>query len=595
VTAAPARLRDWVVVVVAAAAVCLGYLDKPFHIDDILYLRVADQILRTPADPYAGIVIWDAKSGQPASLFLTDHNPPLWKYCQAGVIAAFAKPNERGESETILHLLQMAVVIGAGLGLFQLGRRLTPYPLWATLVILTAPFFLPGLNIMLEAPALCFSIWAIEFQFRAWNGARQIGWGFLAGVFVAAAILTKYTSGLLLPLLFLECLRRRQFAALWFLAPPLLALIGWAAWGFATQGRPHLGAHGLAFDVGEWHLKALNIVRIVGAMQPFGILLLFATAMRLRNLPRRRTMLLLGVFAFACLIAWLDLLQARRGSQLENADVTMLQRAHFLLFTWHGVISLFFAFSVVTGDRNDDERSLWLWMGLVLVFNVCCTPFNAVRHLLLFFVPFLWIVGRQLKRLDFASLRWPGFAVSAALGFSLASADHQFAESARRVAKSEVRALVVDRAAIGRSVWFSANWGFVHYAQRAGAYPWVANPQQFGMPSVQAGDYVVQPKIFSWIGLENALPPGFVLRVKEHWQPMAPVEPTPASIVGQLLRTIAPGVNYYSIRANALPWELLVTEVDPADRRTGAFFAVPTLGDFLVYEVVPDPPRGTTR
>ena len=68
-TLPPARWRDWAVVLVAALATSLPYIDKPFHIDDVLYLRVADQILRTPLDPYQGVVLWDAKDGQELKRF----------------------------------------------------------------------------------------------------------------------------------------------------------------------------------------------------------------------------------------------------------------------------------------------------------------------------------------------------------------------------------------------------------------------------------------------------------------------------------------------------------------------------------------------
>jgi hypothetical protein len=175
------------------------------------------------------------------------------------------------------------------------------------------------------------------------------------------------------------------------------------------------------------------------------------------------------------------------------------------------------------------------------------------------------------------------------IGVGLAAADFQFAESASDIAKNEVRGLVSDRATLGRTVWFSGNWGFVHYAQRAGALPWIKHPEELGMPPIQVGDYIVQPMIMSWTNLDNALPKGMKRQWVKHWQPMAATDGTPTRTLGQLLRTISPGVNYYSIRGNALPWEVLVTPVDPIDRGTGALFAVPTLGDYRIDMVVRDP------
>ena len=586
-TPRPATIRDWLVVLLAGLAVSLPYLDKPFHIDDILYLRVADQVLRTPFDPYQGVVLWDAKDGQPASLFLTDHNPPLWKYVQAGSLQSFAAPERRGESERLLHGLQsIAVVLGA-LGVFQLARRLTPFPVWATLFILAAPFFLPGQNIMLEAPVLCFAVWAVEFQCRAWTSPKGVIWAVIAGALLAAAVLTKYSAGVLLPILALESVRRRRPGTLAFLVVPVAVLIAWGAWCTAMQGRPHLGAHGLAFDVGQWHYKVLNVLRLIGALQPLGMFLILAMVLD-RGAQFSRRMLSCGLLVgVAVAIGALDVWQARYQSSLENADVTLLQRGHFFLFTAHGVITLgTLVLASRTAPSPDDDAFLWIWIFAVAVFNVCCTPFNAVRHLLLFFVPLVFLAGRLLNRLGSPGLRWAALAVSMFLGIGLAAADYQFADSSREIARSEVRGLVSERAALGRNVWFSANWGFVFYAQRAGALPWVKNPDQFGLPSIQAGDLLVQPMMMSWTNLEAALPPGTNLEWVKHWQPMARVD-GPVSMLGQLLRTISPGVNYYSIRANALPWEFLVMPVDPQDRNTGALFAVPTLGDYRIYRVVP--------
>ena len=591
-TTRPTRLREWIAVLAAGAFVSLLYVDKPFHIDDVLYLRVVDQILRTPLDPYQGIVLWDAKDGQPASLFLTNHNPPLSQYIQAAALYAFVPPERRGESEYLLHWLQSAAVVVAGLGVFQLARRLCPYPLWATLFVLSAPFFLPGQNIMLEAPALAFAAWGVEFYWRARLGISPLQWASLSGVLIAAAILTKYSAGVLLPILGWDALRRREFRSLALMIAPIAALAAWAVWTSSTHGRPHLGAHGVAFEIARWHFKALTAVREIGAVQTVGGALVLAAMFQAGRM--RQWTWLVGLACAAAGLSVIDIVQARRNAALENADVTPLQQAQFALFTAHGFLSIAVAALAtrLSSTNSGDDRFLWWWIAGVFLFNVCCTPFAAVRHLLLLFVPFVFLSGRILERLGAGGFRWGALLASVILGTGLASADYQFAESAAETARKDVRGLVVDRAANSRTVWFSGNWGFVYYAQRAGAFPWVKNPETYGMPSIQPGDYVVQPKIMSWVGLDRALPRGMKLERFQHWQPMARVEGTPASILGQLLRTIAPGVNYYAVKADALPWEVLVLPVDPQERQTGATFAIPTMGDYIVYRVTRIGPAG---
>ncbi len=78
----------------------LPFLSKAIHLDDALYLRVAENILQNPLDPYAGTMHWDDPNNLAKPLVEIDFNPPLWKYLLAGTIALL------GRSESALHLLR---------------------------------------------------------------------------------------------------------------------------------------------------------------------------------------------------------------------------------------------------------------------------------------------------------------------------------------------------------------------------------------------------------------------------------------------------------------------------------------------------------
>jgi hypothetical protein len=205
--------------------------------------------------------------------------------------------------------------------------------------------------------------------------------------------------------------------------------------------------------------------------------------------------------------------------------------------------------------------------------------------LLLWFVPMIWIAGRLVRELADSRARWSVLAPSALLAVALASADFQFAASARKVAAKDVRILVADRAARGNSVWYTGNWGFVYYSQQAGAHPWIVDPPKFGLPAIRPGDYVVHPVLLTWTDLAKPLPREWELKWIKHWQPMAEVGGWPTEYVGQLFRTISPGVNYYSVRHYSLPWEFFLRPADQAERQAGVWLTVPTLGDYNVYEV----------
>ncbi|HVJ83914.1 MAG TPA: hypothetical protein VNC50_22800 [Planctomycetia bacterium] len=588
-TPRPVGRGHWVAVFFLSLAASLPYVGKAFHIDDILYLRVADQIRRTPDDPYGGLVLWDAPDGQPSSLFLTDFNPPLWKYLLAATLS-FGAGGRIRDAEIVMHLPTVAAVVLAGIGLFQVSRRFVRWPLWATAFMLLGPFFLPGQNLMLEAPLLAWSVWAVEAQCRAWDKPGRSWWPLFAGICCAGAALTKYTGGLLLPILLGGCWFRRRLDTAWFLIFPSLAIAGWMAFGAAKYGRSHLGAQGIAFEAEAWPLRVLCVLRTIGSLW----LLLPATMLALCK-EKRGVLIAFVILLASAGVAALDLWQVNKAEFLEGWKPSLLQATHFLLFTGAGTFTVLAIAALLwlswrRGDFDSRRRFLALWLTGLFVFNVACTPFNAVRHLLLFFVPLVWLTADLVAAaLEAGWLRYGSLALSAGLASALAAADYDFAAGYRTVAEREVRRLVTERNSAGRSVWFTGNWGFVHYCILAGANPWVTKPEQYGLPPIQPGDRLIHPVLLTWTDLYKTLPPGMTLATREHWQPQAEGGITPPALVGQFLRTVAPGVNYYSVRRFALPWQLLVRPAEAAERAQGMYFYLPTLGDILTYEVVAKP------
>src|SRR5437588_12824884 len=77
-----------------AAAALAPFLNKAFHIDDPLFLWMAQQIAKHPLDPYGFDVNWPSFA-QPMSMVM--QNPPLCSYFIAAVASLF------GWSELVLH------------------------------------------------------------------------------------------------------------------------------------------------------------------------------------------------------------------------------------------------------------------------------------------------------------------------------------------------------------------------------------------------------------------------------------------------------------------------------------------------------------
>src|SRR5882724_2177256 len=105
-------------------ACLLPFVGKAFHIDDTLFLRVAEQIQKHPADFYGFRMNWYGVSRPMVENF---DNPPLACYYLA--LAGWLG----GWSEPVLHLAFLLPALAAAWGIFSLARFHTERPLLAGL------------------------------------------------------------------------------------------------------------------------------------------------------------------------------------------------------------------------------------------------------------------------------------------------------------------------------------------------------------------------------------------------------------------------------------------------------------------------------
>ena len=577
-TLSPVTSRVLVVAIVLAAT--LPFLNKAFHIDDVLYLRVADQILKTPWDPYGYMVnetlLWDAKDGQPATLFDTDYNPPLWKYALAGMIAAV------GKEEWKLHLLSMVVVGLAAWGLYLISARLTGRPIWCVVMVILSPFFLPGQNLMLEVPVLACVVWGSYFQWRAWDRGSGLN-ALMAGVFIGLAILTKYTIGLFLPLFFLGSIFARSKESQRFHWRPFLYLLpaagilgAWCAHNLFFYGQLHLTSHGVSFKPSEWPARILVVFRIIGAVSVFGPI--WWVALWRRGMAARMGLLVILLVAIG--LSFVDIANIIReyGRQRNAFSPQLAWQCH--LFTTLGCATIFSVMlESILQRRSDrmkwwrsfDDRHLELWVVALFIFNVCCVPFNAIRHLLVLFLAMTWLTARLADRNQMKILPVLLAVISIGLGYMLAIGDYTYAENNRHVPETRIRA------DLGHApgVWYSGTWGFKYYAEREGAKPYFPGIERYNLGRPIPGDRVYLPKLQNWAPVMETIPTAQVVDMI-----MSP-NISPAT-------TIMPGANYYGTTLHLLPWGVPFL----VDFKEGLPRASMMPVDLIVvYEVKPNIPR----
>src|SRR5207302_4721806 len=210
--------RDAFLAIVAVIAALVPFLNKAFHLDDPLFLWMAQQVSQHPADPYGFSVNWYV-SAKP--MFSVMQNPPLNAYYMV-LAASFL-----GWSELAMHGAFLVPAVAAVLGTFFLAQRLSGSPLLAALLMLFTPVFLiSATTVMCDVWLLALWVWSVYCWLRGLE--RQSYWLLLlASLLAAAAALTKYFGVSLVPLLAVYTLvRERRFTSrLLFLLIPI-AIIG---------------------------------------------------------------------------------------------------------------------------------------------------------------------------------------------------------------------------------------------------------------------------------------------------------------------------------------------------------------------------------
>jgi len=519
--------------VLAIALACLIYFaDKPFFIDDTLFVRAAEQIQKHPADFYGFKLNW-IRTTQP--MFEVFENPPLACYYIAFAATLF------GWSEKALHLAFLLPALAAIWGIFSLARIFCGKPTLATIIAVFTPvFFVSASTIMCDVMFLAFWVWAIVLFEKGLSNGRKSAF-LAAGCVAGLAYLTKFPGLALVPLLAawgllrqlaspvsgserlaappLDILPPRRFIGWWIVAPllPLLAAAGYEWLTYCLYGQAHLlQAAGYAH---EQNTKLSLLERtILGAGFAGGCFL--PTMFYLPWIWSRRALLvMLGLMAPALYIvpgvpSLAPLLCPKVGFDWGlslQAALFLVAGAHLL---WLALDECRIAIRPQASAQRLSTQDAPIKTSLFLRFWQCFRTPGGAFSLLLFFWIFgvfifasgvNWVVNArsflpmapavgilvarriELRGMGKSRLSWPILvpAIPALfLSLLLTNADRNVARADRAAATD----LCAKYQKPGRTIWFEGHWGFQYYMEKFGA-----SPLDQVHPEVKFGDVVVVP------------------------------------------------------------------------------------------------------
>jgi len=467
------------------------FLNKAIHIDDPLFVWSAEWILKHPGDFYGFDVNW---YGATDLMARTNCNPPTTAYFLAGVASVF------GWGEIALHSAFMLVTFAAGAGIYQLARLWCGRPLLATMVAIITPVFLvSSTTLMSDVLMLAFWVWAVVLWERALKNGGVLCF-LAAGILAGFAVLTKYSALTLLPLLpVLGVLRTRRpgWWLLWLAVPAaMIEAYQWATMKLYGQGLISMAVNyaatnnNLVFE-GGWRARCIIGLAFAGGC-------LMPTWFFAPWLWTRRALLMGSVLAFGFSLGALSFC-----GKLGPVDLSSRGNLHWgfglqAALLMAGGLHLVLLTAVEWWRRRDTVAVvlvLWILGGFIFATALNWT-INA-RSLLPIVPDAANLLSRRLEQENPIAIKrsrwwWP-LILSAAVGWFVAAADFDFANSARTAAR---QIMTQYKPATGR-LWFEGHWGFQYYMEKLGA-----RPVDYASTTLQPGDILVAPPNNS-----NAMPP----------------------------------------------------------------------------------------
>ncbi|MDA2937112.1 glycosyltransferase family 39 protein [Acidobacteria bacterium AH-259-A15] len=536
------RLSPRFLLIIVVLCGSLPFVHQAFHIDDRIYLEVADNILDKPLFPYdyspifEGLITPDAASHS--------HLPLISYYL------ALIRLVTGSQKEWVYHLAFLVFPLLAAMGFYDLAQRYVRFRLAAACLLVVSPAFLVlSHTLMTDVPLLAFWIFSLSRFLRIANGEASTPDWVLCGLsLLAAGFISLISAGLILLMSAYLLIKRRgtgeQTAALpttlaiaCLLALPVLFWLLWYLRAYLHYDRLVLintFLHMSKREALSWDLmglKALSFVLNLGATFLFPLALWYGFAGRLSV----RIFLLISFLSFVPFYIWFT------DWSWKAVFLFALFFSSGLLALWHvlsrcgavvtwccgefllsGFRELSLSWgelrSVATDESSEpdssatgatapqhqgttalhDQALLLLWFFGILLSYLFAYYSGSVRYSLLALPPLLlwWVAAleRRVKEPYFLrNLIWFGVILTGFYSLAVGYGDYRFAG----VYRSAAREISSQYSQPAQTIWFTAEWGFRYYLEKAGAKP-LTRTQRGARP----GDIIVKPYVASpWVTL----------------------------------------------------------------------------------------------
>jgi len=440
-------VRSLLLALALVLALRLPFLDHPMQGDDFYYLAAGQHAQVDPLHPHRARYVflgqWVDMRGHP--------HPPGNAWFLAALLAT---PGDAGEIP--FHAAYLLFSVVAVVAMWDLARRFSPCPLWATLLFLSTPAFLvSGTSLEADLPLVALWLAATALWVRAVERRSPVALAASAAC-LALAAMVAYQAVVLVPILawFLRRSVPRWRPAWPVLATPIVVVIAWQLFERLTGGP--FPASVLAGYFETYGLQTFsNKLSNAGALVAHTGWILFPP---------------LAVAAFRGRGRWFWIAVAATAALAACVDSHPLFWGSFIV----GLVALSWCCVRIRAASNaeprpegaviHDESFLTAWV--VMFFAAALVLFfaGAARYLLPIAAPLALLATRRFG----ARRRWwmaAGLACQLLVSVGLMAANQQHWDGYRRFVLS------LDKAFSSRRVWINGEWGMRHYAESLGGLP----------------------------------------------------------------------------------------------------------------------------
>jgi 4-amino-4-deoxy-L-arabinose transferase-like glycosyltransferase len=451
-------MRDLLVLSALTLALHLPFIGQAFHLDDVQYLDVAQNVYQNPFFPLDLPSVFEG-----LQLTLWGHtHPPLNSYLIAGLLLF----HDRSPSEVFLHSAFLFFPVLVTISFYFLSRRFIQNPFLAAALLATNPTLMVSAHtLMADVPLLGLWLCAAVLFLKGVdeNNRSLIYW---SGIPITAACFYAYQAFAIIPLLGFYAVGRKRLrgSAILVLGAPIVLMAGWQLSGYLYRGVmyastmfQYLGERGLWRGGTKLNTAILTLTYLGGIIFPFPFI--FARMCRSRK----------------GLAAWIGLALAIVVAYETLAGYTWWQTVFFVACLGGGVAAVIWIVArgfELWSVKNwaTDNMFLCVWTIGVLVGSVVAFFSGSARYLLPACPPLLLLLLRadEQRMITFSRARIfyiSLLAVQLALGLAMAQSDYEFAGIGRREAQ-DFQAKYLSNT--NQHFLFSGEWGFRYYLTAMG-------------------------------------------------------------------------------------------------------------------------------